>query len=383
MPKKALLLSAYDAESHRHWHQLLTNGITQYKWTLISLPARHFFWRVRSNGLSFAFEHREQLSAGYDVLVATSMLDLATLRGLVPELASVPALVYFHENQFDYPLRDSASEPRILNAQLSSIVTAVCADRVLFNSEYNRLSFLSGARSFVKRMPDGMSPHMIEDVDKKSAVLPVPIHTQNKVDAEQRFSDTNNAEEKNTTWVDLVWAHRWEFDKQPEVFFQALEKLYAMPGFAALGLDVRLHVMGQSFREVPVCFQQAKDRGIHNLVTWGYQDREQYLRVLNSADFVVSTALHDFQGLAMLEAIHRGCIPVAPNRVAYPEYIPEELLYAIGQPEEESTALAFKLCELMTGARHEDTGQSRTAPDVAGYLEDQLISRYQDELNSL
>ena len=31
----------------------------------------------------------------------------------------------------------------------------------------------------------------------------------------------------------------------------------------------------------------------------------------------------------MLEAIAMGCTPVAPNRMAYPEYIADELLYQV------------------------------------------------------
>ena len=383
MTKKALLLSAYDAESHRHWHQLLTNGITEYEWTVISLPARHFFWRVRSNGLSFALQHRERLIAAYDVLIATSMIDLATLRGLVPELASIPTLVYYHENQFEYPLRETASESRILNAQLSSITTALCADRVLFNSEYNLYSFLSGTREFIKRMPDGLSPNILQDIEQKSAILPVPIQADTAVYGGDIIDYSENIKDKGTDCIDLVWAHRWEFDKQPEVFFHALEKLYDMSDFIALGIDVRLHVMGQSFREVPDCFQHAQKRGIHNVETWGYQNRENYFRILANSDIVISTALHDFQGLGMIEAIYRGCTPVAPDRVAYPEYIPEGLLYETGEPEEESTALAIKLCQILSAHPREDSNMPQTIPDVSHYLEDKLISRYQEEINAL
>jgi len=383
MPKKALLLSAYDAESHRHWHQLLVNRIEQYEWTVITLPAHHFFWRVRSNGLSFALEHRKRLTAAYDVLIATSMIDLATLRGLVPELASVPALIYFHENQFEYPIRDAASESRILNAQFSSIVTALCAKRVLFNSQYNRRSFLSGTKRFIERMPDGLSPKILDNINSKSAVLPVPIHV--KADARENcgVSETENDRDSDANHVDLVWAHRWEYDKQPEVFFDALEKLYDMPDFLALQMHIRLHVMGQSFREVPDCFQRAQDSGIHNFKTWGYQRRDDYYRILASSNFVVSTALHDFQGLGMIEAIHRGCVPIAPNRVAYPEYIPEEFLYKTGQPDEESTALALKLCQILSNHIQKNTEPSQTSPDVSRYLENQLICSYELEISAL
>lgn len=379
MRRKALLLSAYDAQSHRHWHQMLSNHITDFDWTVIALPAHHFFWRVRSNGLSFALDHRECLSSGYDVLIATSMVDLATLRGLVPELASVPALVYFHENQFDYPQREAVSEHRIINVQLSSIVTAFCANRVLFNSEYNRRSFLSGARQFIKRMPDGLSSTIACDIEKKSVVLPVPIHADITTPRRDCHSKFSGRYKKDNNCVDLVWAHRWEFDKQPDVFFNALEKLYAMPEYVASSVSVRLHVMGQSFRQVPDCFQWARERGIHNVKTWGFQSRADYYQVLAKSEITVSTALHDFQGLSMIEAIHQGCIPVAPNRVAYPEYIPAELLYETGHPEQESTALAIKLCQVLCTDQH----ILQTSPNVSGYLDDQLISQYQAEIFAL
>jgi len=38
----------------------------------------------------------------------------------------------------------------------------------------------------------------------------------------------------------------------------------------------------------------------------------------------VSTAQHEFFGLAVVEAIAAGAFPVLPNRLVYPERIPEE-----------------------------------------------------------
>ena len=44
---------------------------------------------------------------------------------------------------------------------------------------------------------------------------------------------------------------------------------------------------------------------------------------MDKSDFVVSTSLHDFQGLSILEAVSRGCLPLLPKRVVYPEYFSE------------------------------------------------------------
>jgi hypothetical protein len=45
--------------------------------------------------------------------------------------------------------------------------------------------------------------------------------------------------------------------------------------------------------------------------------------LLWQADIVVSTALHEFFGAAVVEACYCGCFPVLPNRLSYPELIPE------------------------------------------------------------
>ena len=82
-----------------------------FSWRSLTLPPRHFAWRVRGNPLYWGLEERTVLESDYDALVATSMVDLCTLRGLVPALTRLPTLLYFHENQFAYPRGRGRHEP--------------------------------------------------------------------------------------------------------------------------------------------------------------------------------------------------------------------------------------------------------------------------------
>lgn len=140
------LLSAYDALSHQYWRKGLVDKFPEHDWTVLALPVRFFSWRLRSNSLTWAFSERKVLTAGYDLLVCTSMIDLSSLKGMVPELTKIPTLCYFHENQFAYPASEQQSasvEPLILN-----IYTALAADQVLFNSVCNRQTFIEGAQNY-------------------------------------------------------------------------------------------------------------------------------------------------------------------------------------------------------------------------------------------
>ncbi|MDP5208731.1 DUF3524 domain-containing protein [Microbulbifer sp. 2205BS26-8] len=79
----------------------------------------YFSWRIRGNSLTWARGGAARtLRQDWDLIIATSMADLSALRGLVPEIAGVPVVVYFHENQFAYLASADITrsiEPQILN----------------------------------------------------------------------------------------------------------------------------------------------------------------------------------------------------------------------------------------------------------------------------
>lgn len=57
------------------------------------------------------------------------------------------------------------------------------------------------------------------------------------------------------------------------------------------------------------------------------QSAEEHLETLRQAHIVISCAKQENFGYSMMKAIVAGCIPIAPNRLCYPEFIPSHFLY--------------------------------------------------------
>jgi len=324
MKYRVLLLSAYDAMSHKLWRGRLVEMFPEHEWTQLTLPPRHFNWRIRGNSLQWALNERELLENEYDLLIVTSMVDLASLRGFIPQLVQLPTLLYFHENQFDYPIGRTQRQSNI-EPQLVPLYSTLCADAIVFNSEYNRSTFLSGANQLLARLPDRLSSELLQKIEL-SEVIPVPLE-----DFSARAAMSEQKEHGQI--LDVVWNHRWEYDKGPELLLQLAKSILDQ------GLAIRLHVVGQQFRSCPPEFQQLEKILQQHAIemdiesgSFGYiQDRSVYLALLEQCDIVLSTALHDFQGLAIQEACALGCTPLVPNALVYPEYIAAEFLYQLSE----------------------------------------------------
>lgn len=322
---KLLVVEPYYGGSHKAFLDELLRELP-YDRELLTLPAQHWKWRMRLAAPYFATLLRERQAAGYDAIFCSSFVDVATFRGLLPlHLAGLPLLVYFHENQFAYPVQVEAE--RDVHFALTNLTTALSADKVGFNSHYNLESFLDGARGLLARMPDMALPGWEEAIRAKAMVL-YPGLDFGGIDA------TPAAKPDDGPPV-VLWNHRWEHDKAPEFFFRTLFAL------ADQGVAFRLIVLGQSFRAQPPIFAEAASRLAPRIIHFGYApSREEYCRLLRQAAVVVSTARHEFYGIAVLEAVRAGCRPLVPNRLAYRELFPAQFRY---QDEDFAQALCRSL----------------------------------------
>jgi glycosyltransferase involved in cell wall biosynthesis len=360
---RVLALEPYYGGSHRS----VLDGLTAHvdaEWTLLTLPARKWKWRMRGAAITMAeqaaalaLEGPASVSAPFDLVFASTFVNLAEFRGLVGgPIAQVPAIVYFHENQLVYPNRHTADWD--FQFPLTNITSALSAQRCIFNSRWNLDEFAREVPGFIREFPDHHPKGLALRIAEKSVVLAPPFEP-GAFDA----APVTRGERCR-----IVWPHRWEHDKNPGEFFSAVMRL------AGEGLDFEVAVAGQSFRETEGLMHEAASVLGERLVHCGEPaTREEYAALLASADVAVSTAQNEFFGLAMVEACYAGCLPVVPDRLAYPEIYPAEFRYQ---------GLDQLVAKLRDAVLH------RPAPMSARALAEQftfevMAARYQAEFESV
>lgn len=331
----ALLISGYHSLSQAGWADFITKYVNQYNWQQISLPPRYFSWRMFGGALSAEAIAPDTLQQSYDLLLATSSVDLNRLLGIYPHLHQCRKILYFHDNQFAYP--ETARSQDHAAWQMASIYSALSADRLLFNSLYNQDTFLNGVTDLLKKMPDLVPGGITDELRAKSSVLAVPVASpaeseSTALSAPAEKTSTAAAGEPTTVRSEtgfsaenpliILWNHRWEWDKNPSGLLAVLDECQRR------NLPIKFIISGQSFRQVPAEIDQIKRLHQQQLVHIGYIDSlPDYARHMEIADIVLSTAIHEFQGVAVMEAIMAGCVPLLPDDLSYPEFVPPEYLY--------------------------------------------------------
>ncbi len=360
-----LALEPYYGGSHRAFIDGLSKA-SGHDWTLLTLPAHKWKWRMRHSAITFAWRAAEltEKRQSWDLLFCSDMLNLAEFTALAPEgIAGLPKVIYFHENQLTYPVR--VEDERDYQFAMTNLTSALAADAVWFNSQFHTDSFLDALAGFLKSMPDHQPFEAIDKIRAKSSVYPPGI------------ADIPARRPREPGPLRILWAARWEHDKNPEDFFEALEILKAK------NVPFRISVIGQSFRDKPAIFEKAYNNFHDHIDFWGYQqNREDYERALCQADVVVSTANHEFFGISIVESIAAGAYPLVPNRLSYPEILGLGRLEDAGQFFYDGTArdIADKLRRLATRIEKDALWPATISPaTLTDHLRWQNLARRYDK----
>jgi glycosyltransferase involved in cell wall biosynthesis len=274
------------------------------------MPASFWKWRMAGGFVTLADGVRDTIEAHgpVDVVVASSMTNLPGLLGLCRTvLAGVPAALYMHESQLTYPL--SPLDREDLTYAMINWTSMAAADAVFFNSQFHLDTWFGALPAFIGRFPDARHTDQIDPVRERSSVLPVGVD----------LTRLDGVPRRRRGRPLILWNQRWEHDKGPDEFAAAMLEL------ARRGCDFELALAGESFAE-----QQEELTGLANtlgerIIQLGFAEEPAYRDLLRCADIVVSTARQEFFGIGVTEAVYAGAMPILPNRLVYPERIPDAL----------------------------------------------------------
>ncbi|MEM9546956.1 MAG: DUF3524 domain-containing protein [Bacteroidota bacterium] len=313
---KILLLESFYTSSHQQWADgLITHS--KHKFHLISLPGRHWKWRMHHAGVHFAHEILK-LDDKFDIILCSDLMNIAEFRGTLSALGNskswftnVPVITYFHENQITYPWSEDDPDVKLKRDNhygWINFVSCLGSDYILFNSVFHKESFLQALPAFLGQFPDNNHHSLLDSIRRKSDVLPIGLD----------LSDLSQSRIKESKTPIILWNHRWEYDKNPDLFFNTLFQL------ADKNLDFQVIIAGESYKNYPKIFDHARVRLKDRILHFGFaSSRREYYQLLLSSDILPVTSNQDFFGISAVEAIAAGCFPILPNRLAFPEHLNE------------------------------------------------------------
>ncbi len=344
---RILLVEPWQTGSHLAWAEGYREA-SGHEVDIVGLPGELWRWRLRGGALPLAEKITTWIDKNGqpDLLLISGLVDVAELLGLARRNLSpdVGVVIYQHESQLVYPVADGNYDN---GAALRNWMSWCVADLVLFNSYHHMRSVTEALPGFVESLPDKTHVPMIEPVIGRFEVFNVgvdlsriperePLPPPNAHPSSLRFLEpdqVNGAEGPGSDEAAessgelappagrpvILWPHRWERDKDPAAFLAALRKV------KEAGLDFGLVLAGQDppSGSTQACEERssAEAEFADHIVASGDFDRDEYLEHVAHSDLVVSCAKHEFFGVAIVEAVASGCVPLLPNALSYPELI--------------------------------------------------------------
>ncbi len=299
---KITALESWYGGSHKQWIDGLAKH-SSHEFKLLTMKDAHWKWRMQGGSLELSSLYNDSKTSP-DLILSSSMVDLSLFDSLA-KTQDIPKAIYFHENQFAYPVSENDTDKlqaRDQHYAFINLKSALIADKLLFNSKYNMNSFLEGVKGILSILPDYTNSIDLSTLKKKSSVLPLGFEL-----------DFKKSKKQNSPV--LLWNHRFEYDKNPEDFFNLMIDLKEED------FDFKLVVLGEGSDKHTLWKDRLKDITLH----WGKAEtREDYFHWLDQATILPVTSNQDFFGISIVEAISRGVFPLLPKRLAYPELIPDQ-----------------------------------------------------------
>lgn len=311
---RILLVEPWLTGSHLAWAEGY-RGASGNEVHVVGLPGELWRWRLRGGALPLAESITTwiDMHGQPDLLLISGLVDVAELLGLARRNLSpdVGVVIYQHESQLVYPVAEGNFDN---GAALRNWMSWCAADLVLFNSYHHLRAVTSALPGFIASLPDDTHRPAVENVLSKFEVFPVGVD----LSAIPPGGDRRARAERRGRPV-ILWPHRWERDKDPDAFLRALDKV------REAGLDFGLVLAGQDPPSGSTVAAEERARAeeefADHIVAAGELDRQTYLEHLGTADLVVSCARHEFFGVAVVEAVAAGCVPLLPDALSYPELI--------------------------------------------------------------
>ena len=304
-----LAIEPYYSGSHRAFLKGLQEN-SAHEIIPIKLDYRRWKWRMHGDSVKLA-EMSSHISEEIDLLLVSSMTNLPAFLALTnPRFAFTPKVMIMHENQLTQPMPEG--EERDLTYCYINYLSMLSADKLLFTTEHHLNELMEALPEFLDHFPDDKHYNTIDQIRDKSLVM-YPGLNLSVFDAQPDTRDQNKRPV-------IVWNQRWQFDRNPTMFFKVLNRLNDVD------LEFDLILAGDTQHKKPEEFERAWKRFGDQITHFGYVENvENYSKLLHSGDIVVSTATHEFFCVAIMEAIYCGCHPLVPNRLHYPELIPKSL----------------------------------------------------------
>uniref|UniRef100_A0A8D0GUX6 tRNA-queuosine alpha-mannosyltransferase n=1 Tax=Sphenodon punctatus TaxID=8508 RepID=A0A8D0GUX6_SPHPU len=293
-----LLIEAFYGGSHKQLVDLLQEEIEEC--ILYTLPAKKWHWRARTAALYFM--QTVPVNANYRILFASSVLNLAELVALRPDLGKLKKVLYFHENQLAYPsfLTSIGKFMKLIPdhrpKDLERLIRPKCQvlyfpikfpdvsrfipehklahfEKITVKGNGDTYLFMGlpfqekdiAAGGLMKNSSSGLESGLCEAESglctTQQESLPNPLTTLQELNKSTSSESTNPCQEHDKQHVTfnlcnilggmdcrqrplhIVWPHRWEHDKDPESFCKVLLKLKEM------GLNFHVSVLGETFAD--------------------------------------------------------------------------------------------------------------------------------------